>query len=1824
MKKVILFFCLILNISYGFSQTKFLSDNGGKGINLSDSGGNQNLWASKAKIVRSKDWGDNFFYVIWADTGTYMGNTPLSDNNNSMESLPNANIFAIKMVKNGNSYQKDLSFGSSGLLKITDRFDQSMKEISAFPYNNGFVIAYSTSSSGNEPVGFVQYYNLSGVAQISSLGDGSGNNSLKLDSYSPGFPLTFSGNYVYYVFQDPLIKLRYCNILDQSCSSTGDLGLTTFPVDGFLVPSYDSSDPGVLLGVQADWDNNGKFNIKIKRVSPTNSWSDWVSVTNTDSVFVEYDSTESEYKGFVKAFTEEKGQTYILWLDTAPTSAYGYQNGLRVGSFYGTDPLGLSTHSGEGYHIADITISSMSVNRDNVYVYANNNRFGATYFDSTGKHLKIYDFINGIPYYQNLINLSDNDFDYRNYYFSINPSSYTVVFKRDPGGTGSTGGSLYFSAYDKDNNQLFLFTLFLSSSALENRKYSYLDVLDIGNNFAVLEHEENGSGPWSYNTYLQIVSTQLPPLENLTGLNINQDNTDPLQITLTATDNNNIINSIYVVQVSTLSDFSKIIYSTNVLNDNSSNPKTLLTLNGLTHGRTYYFRAKVVDNNRESLFVITSFVSGTEFSHESDLNIGRWSIKNIVSPLNPYQALDSYIIDARNNEVFYIWQYYDYESDSLKIKATKYDLNGNNVFEKDLVSGIKYKDGADNKFGAVSDGNGGFILVWSSSSISDTYGFISRYDSSGDRVWIRNISSHSQSIMGFDSDIKILNDKAFVFYSDSLGDVYFNSFDIQNGNQNETNFGESIASLDFVSITTTTDNGIIVFYGNSSELKAKKIDYSNSIIYVAAPYSPVDSIDTNSTQISMADNNGGAYFVYADELNASLKIFRVDSSLNQISDYPKVVSDLYDTGYGYLYNAIYTPSGPVLAALTTANDASQVIFWSNSLDNSIKEHSYNNLAFNNFSISYNSKHDIVSVGGNIQSNSKDSIYVMHYKADSGEHIATPISVAKNLYGLSVNFPQRFILQTLSDYFIVGISLPENSYIQQISTYAYLPNAPSNLSISDLQNNYLTLSWDENNSNVTQWYVRYSTKSDFDVNITTENYVNLKPYTISSLKPNTTYYFQVKSSSAIFQSSYSQTFVKSTLAEIPSDLSVQNRTHNSITLSWDSNNNGVNTLYNLVLLDGLDNEVGSSTTTSLTASFSSLSANTTYYAKVRAIGNNIGDITNYTSSVSTKTLIILSDISNITFSDVSNDSIKVSFDHPSGAKLYSIEASSVSAFDIPSVIITSMTVNKYAVFGLGGVGTLLPNTTYYFRVKAYFDDEETGYASLGNRSTDPNPPSSINTVSITSVSVNVSWSANNNPNGTRYNALVVRSSDSVQVYSSTITQTNINISGLTPNTTYFIKVKAIGNQSETGYLSSSNFKTKVALTGLSNVVFSDVLTNSFKVSWNDTVNGEFVYDVKISSCQNCTNISSTTINKYAVFGVGGAGEGNIIPNTTYYFDLRVKNSDEDASEYLHIGSTVTLANSPTGFDFVEVYSSSVSFSWNQNSNPDGTKYRIRYTSGKGNGSALFTGSNGTLTGLKGSTTYQFYLSAVNHSGVYTTELNISTVTLEAKEVVEQIGSGGGVVVFDGGSGEVKLNIPSNSFDSNITITIKLPETPPSSNKSVLGEVSATGIYVEINTGGIQPNKPVEIIMEYPSSIGFSEDTLVIARYDDAQGLWIPFKSYVDKNTRRVRAYTNHFSVFSILSLAPASTISEPKVAPNPLRPSKGLAYSNITFSNLPADADIIIYNVSGVKVRKLKTDSSGMAVWDGKNENGENVASGVYFALITKGSSNKTIKIGVQR
>jgi hypothetical protein len=69
---------------------------------------------------------------------------------------------------------------------------------------------------------------------------------------------------------------------------------------------------------------------------------------------------------------------------------------------------------------------------------------------------------------------------------------------------------------------------------------------------------------------------------------------------------------------------------------------------------------------------------------------------------------------------------------------------------------------------------------------------------------------------------------------------------------------------------------------------------------------------------------------------------------------------------------------------------------------------------------------------------------------------------------------------------------------------------------------------------------------------------------------------------------------------------------------------------------------------------------------------------------------------------------------------------------------------------------------------------------------------------------------------------------------------------------------------------------------------------------------------------------------------------------------------------------------------------------------------------------------------------------------------------------------------------------------------------------------------------------------------------------------------------------------------------------------------IKFVNLPTDAIIRIYSLSGVLVRVLEHHSSGSSeeVWDVRNRNGQIVGSGVYFFHIEAGGARRVGRMTV--
>ncbi|MCL1971469.1 MAG: glycoside hydrolase family 97 N-terminal domain-containing protein, partial [Endomicrobia bacterium] len=221
----------------------------------------------------------------------------------------------------------------------------------------------------------------------------------------------------------------------------------------------------------------------------------------------------------------------------------------------------------------------------------------------------------------------------------------------------------------------------------------------------------------------------------------------------------------------------------------------------------------------------------------------------------------------------------------------------------------------------------------------------------------------------------------------------------------------------------------------------------------------------------------------------------------------------------------------------------------------------------------------------------------------------------------------------------------------------------------------------------------------------------------------------------------------------------------------------------------------------------------------------------------------------------------------------------------------------------------------------------------------------------------------------------------------------------------------------------------------------------------------------------------------------------------------------------------------------------------------------------------------------------------------------------------------VISKDGAQNTGMMTIPEKTFSESVIIDVKQHNSlaPAESN---VRELQHTNIGVIIDAPGNEPKREMELRIPYNESdiTGMNEDGLVIARYDEEKQVWIPLKSKVDSENKQIIAYIDKLSVYAIMGTTNAAKAFENmKYYPNPLQPSKGLNYSRMQFSNMPAGTRIKIYTLLGQLVRELEADASGMAVWDGKNNAGAKAASGVYIVYMEDGSGNKKrIKVAVER
>jgi hypothetical protein len=335
---------------------------------------------------------------------------------------------------------------------------------------------------------------------------------------------------------------------------------------------------------------------------------------------------------------------------------------------------------------------------------------------------------------------------------------------------------------------------------------------------------------------------------------------------------------------------------------------------------------------------------------------------------------------------------------------------------------------------------------------------------------------------------------------------------------------------------------------------------------------------------------------------------------------------------------------------------------------------------------------------------------------------------------------------------------------------------------------------------------------------------------------------------------------------------------------------------------------------------------------------------------------------------------------------------------------------------------------------------------------------------------------------------------------------------------------------------------------------------------------------------------------------------------------------------------TLANATTGLTLIKLSSvtESVTAYWGANNNPAGTVYYLMWW-GVNTTTVTYVSTSTILqvTNLFGGSTIYYTVQAQNGNGILTSfdatyfTVNFPSTTFPVSfQTLPPTFTG--IVTFLMPSGPFSINIASGSFLTNVTITMQTP--PANTVPGATGSLTPlpNPVYIQVTAADAfgslkEPLFPVAMRVGYGNVnlAGTNPNNLTLVYFDTIHQQWVPLPTQRDVAGQALQGISDHLSLFSIMGLAPGTSLSYITVGPNPLRPAVNPGQV-MTFRNMPAEARVQIFTYIGEKVAEFTADDSGLATWDGRNRSGNFVASGIYLALIEGAGTKKTLRLAIER
>ena len=291
--------------------------------------------------------------------------------------------------------------------------------------------------------------------------------------------------------------------------------------------------------------------------------------------------------------------------------------------------------------------------------------------------------------------------------------------------------------------------------------------------------------------------------------------------------------------------------------------------------------------------------------------------------------------------------------------------------------------------------------------------------------------------------------------------------------------------------------------------------------------------------------------------------------------------------------------------------------------------------------------------------------------------------------------------------------------------------------------------------------------------------------------------------------------------------------------------------------------------------------------------------------------------------------------------------------------------------------------------------------------------------------------------------------------------------------------------------------------------------------------------------------------------------------------------------------------------------------------------------KGGGTTFFqrgTADNaaGKITGLSAAL---ISMDGVTGSGSLLSVTFLAKVGGKSELVLRnfQLGSSTGEIIPAGAPGTTIIVEAKPTWDVNADGQVSILDLILVAQR--LGETASANSEVDVNDDGIISILDLILVAQHMGESTSSASPSMLAM-DSIDGLdpamiqaWIERAQVEDDGSIAFQQGIAYLQSL-LASLIPEETALLPNY-PNPFNPETWIPYQ----LSKPAEVTLRIYAVNGVLVRTLALGQtpagiyqsrSRAAYWDGKNDVGERVASGIYFYTLTAGNFTATRKLLIRK